>query len=126
MSKVLVVVSDYNRDEFRFVGGDKFDTCNGELHCYRGGELVASFAAGKWDHVRTEELVGETVSDSGRPRVWKSLTEVPTNVVVEDKDGDTWNYRKGGWGFSSSGKPALYGPNEYDDCGPFTEVLSGE
>ncbi|OMC55403.1 hypothetical protein A5747_13500 [Mycobacterium sp. IS-836] len=56
-----------------------------------------------------------------KPRVWGSMLEVPTDVKVIDADGDTWTYVDGHWRWGST----LAGEclTEYDESGPFTEII---
>lgn len=44
---------------------------------------IAEFAKGSWVYVQFDD-------ESGEPRVWSSIIDVPADVEVEDKDGDRW------------------------------------
>ncbi len=56
------------------------------------------------------------ISSPFQPRVWKSLTDVPNGVEVTDSDND-------GTVWVSEG---LDGLTDYDEYGPFTEVIGDE
>lgn len=74
--------------------------------------------------------VDESIAEAGAyrpvPQVWDSLTEVPHGVRVRDNVGHVWTHVLGiwHWGRNDSRTPSTHEPHEYDECRPFTEVLS--
>lgn len=58
---------------------------------------------------------------NAEPRVWQSIADVPTDVAVVDNDHDTWRFTAGFWYWS--GHKAYPDLSDYDESGPFTEVL---
>lgn len=84
-----------------------------------------------WDDIDASILEAqekrERETTSKPPRVWDSITEVPVGVQVRDAEGDGWTHVLGRWywGNTFTGRmPAEYPLDEYDESGPFTEVLS--
>lgn len=89
----------------------------------------------KQDFVQGLDLKREAIEVAQRrgiPRVWDSLTEVPANVRVRDKDGDIWEYHgEYGWRWSLRGAGFWYeianevaNARHWDKHAPFIEVLA--
>lgn len=61
------------------------------------------------------------------PRVWASMYDVPLDVSVTDRQGDTWKYFDGVWHWGNSGGPWIAASTlARRDEDPFTEVLDIE
>lgn len=61
------------------------------------------------------------------PMQWDSLADVPTDIRVRDRDGDTWKHNKRGWNFrGEDGNWVVWAPYRAADAsgaGPFTEIV---
>lgn len=108
---------------------------DGDTYTYRNGS---------WYYDKHEERINLTDADdveawnsyapftevpAPKPRVWASLSEIPSGVQVVASDGDTLNVLPGGnawWGSSvPEGEDGWrWGPGDDSRYAPFTEVLS--
>lgn len=59
-----------------------------------------------------------------KARTWDDLKDVPTNIIVVDREGDRWEHRNGTWGLGTGGNWGTTGfLNAADRFGPFREYL---
>lgn len=82
------------------------------------------------DYPLTEAIIVEEKTEDAAtdPRVFHSLTDVPEDVEVIDRQGDHWKVKDGTWHFDTEGDGDWFSAGhrdstEDDGYAPFTEVL---